>query len=705
MDDEKEWFEKSVEGLESVEENFSSENDVELSPQQKELFEKDSDRNSFYYPLHKDADYLDALVKSNPDKYKRCQLKIEFSHKSVARVLDKGSKFSEILICGRSKCGQTYMDDEVVVEVLAEPGQARELQTNETPGQEEQEDVEKMAHGCVVGMYPSRRMRFKDVEHPVLTCTLDEIESHLMKPLCKTVPKIHVMNDKVKEKYPALTKHRVEIKQIVNGKVEFKQFLNVDPDKREQYVFKVVILSWRMQSIYPLGAILEACIGGRDFASGLQVLTMQHSVPGVYPRQVIRETQALKLEDFPQRTERLDLTSRRVFTIDPPGSQDLDDALSIWKTKSGFIVGIHIADVASFVKVGTAVDEEAKRRAFTFYPGRRKPRPMFPEPLSHGVLSLLPGQERLALSVFFCFDKKGSLNMDEEPRVKKTIIKSTRQFSYEEIQKVIDGDQQIDVDQDTRKDVLDLHMIASQLREARIGKGGLFVPFEDPRLHDIDNVADSLQAHSLVEEFMVLTNKSVAKRLRQKFPHVMILRSHKPPTYEQLAEWREKEGNIANLVIQLQGKKTSPSTKLSVSAGVQGHDMFPQNRHVIVQEHLYHRICECLEEENLDEARRLLFMDSLHPLQCLAYQHWMEMMETAEYKCSHGLNQPDHYHFGLDIEYYTHFTSPIRRYVDLHVHRLLHADLDGKAPNCKAEDVVRLCQHLNNVNARQKAFS
>ncbi|XP_025110061.1 LOW QUALITY PROTEIN: helicase with zinc finger domain 2-like [Pomacea canaliculata] len=596
------------------------------------------------------------------------------------------------------------MDDEVVVEVLTEPGQARRLQGKEIPGQESESVVEKMAHGCVVGMYPSRRVRFRDVEHPVLICTQDEIEGHLMKPLCKTVPKIHVMNDKVKEKYPALTKHRLEIKKIVNGKVEFKRFLDVDPDKREQYVFKVVILSWRVQSIYPLGAILEAHIGGKDFGSGLQVLTLQHNAPGVYPRKVIHETQALKLEDFPQRTGRLDLTSKRIVTIDPPGSQDLDDALNISKEQSGFVVGIHIADVASFVKVGTAIDEEAKRRAFTFYPGERKPRPMFPEPLSHGVLSLLPGQERLALSVFFRFDKKGNLKTNEEPRVKKTIIKSTRQFSYEEIQKVIDGDQHINVDQDTRMDVLDLHMIASQLREARIGKGGLFVPFEDPRLHDIDSVADSLQAHSLVEEFMVLANKSIAKRLRQKFPHVMILRSHKPPTYEQLAEWREKEGNIANLVMQLQGKKTSPSTKLSVSAGVQGHDMFPQNRHVIVQEHLYHRICECLEEENLDEARRLLFMDALHPLQCLAYQHWMEMMETAEYKCSHGLNQPDHYHFGLDIEYYTHFTSPIRRYVDLHVHRLLHADLDGKAPDCKAEDVVRLCQHLNNVDARQKAF-
>ncbi|PVD23134.1 hypothetical protein C0Q70_16397 [Pomacea canaliculata] len=585
----------------------------------------------------------------------------------------------------------TALDDEKdwlekSMEELEEPGQARRLQGKEIPGQESESVVEKMAHGCVVGMYPSRRVRFRDVEHPVLICTQDEIEGHLMKPLCKTVPKIHVMNDKVKEKYPALTKHRLEIKKIVNGKVEFKRFLDVDPDKREQYVFKVVILSWRVQSIYPLGAILEAHIGGKDFGSGLQVLTLQHNAPGVYPRKVIHETQALKLEDFPQRTGRLDLTSKRIVTIDPPGSQDLDDALNISKEQSGFVVGIHIADVASFVKV------------------ERKPRPMFPEPLSHGVLSLLPGQERLALSVFFRFDKKGNLKTNEEPRVKKTIIKSTRQFSYEEIQKVIDGDQHINVDQDTRMDVLDLHMIASQLREARIGKGGLFVPFEDPRLHDIDSVADSLQAHSLVEEFMVLANKSIAKRLRQKFPHVMILRSHKPPTYEQLAEWREKEGNIANLVMQLQGKKTSPSTKLSVSAGVQGHDMFPQNRHVIVQEHLYHRICECLEEENLDEARRLLFMDALHPLQCLAYQHWMEMMETAEYKCSHGLNQPDHYHFGLDIEYYTHFTSPIRRYVDLHVHRLLHADLDGKAPDCKAEDVVRLCQHLNNVDARQKAF-
>ncbi|KAK7490446.1 hypothetical protein BaRGS_00018232 [Batillaria attramentaria] len=687
------WFEMSAE--EKGDADADTGEEIELSDQTRERLGKSGRREVFYKDLIQDPVRLEMLLQQNPDQYKHCQLKIESAHSSTAKVLRNVNQFSEIKILGRSKCGRTYMDDEVVVEVLREPGQDKGLKTK-TETHQEQEAVELMAHGEVVGLL--KRASFADVEHPVLFCTLDEIEGHLMKPLCKTVPKINVKHEV--KRFPSSAKQLVEIMQVTSrGDLVHKTLFPAEPTRREEYIFKVAILAWNRGNIYPRGAVLKVYIGGRDYAGGLKVLSMQQRVPRLYPRDVVTHTNdLLKIETLPG-DGRVDLTNRHVFTIDPIDSKDLDDALSVWKEGDHIVVGIHIADVAAVVKEGSAIDKEARKRAVTFYPLDRKPHPMLPEPLSHGRCSLLPGKQRLALSVFFTFDENGE--QVDDPYVRKTIIKSSRKFTYDEAQGVIDGVLQ-STPSSICEDILQLHKIASKLRESRYNKSMLFVPFEDPRLPFVEKLSESADAHALVEEFMILTNAYIAKYLRSKFPKLMILRCHQAPTYEQLAEWREKEVGVANLVMRLQGKNVTPDTTLNYEA--QTPDTPYQCQTVMVQTELWKKLCRHLEHGEWEEARRLAFMDDLHPLQCLASNHWMELMETAQYKCSDGLNQPDHFHFGLDIAYYTHFTSPIRRYADLHVHRLLHADLDGQAPRCTPDDVTRLCAHINSATARQKAF-
>ncbi|KAK7490445.1 hypothetical protein BaRGS_00018231, partial [Batillaria attramentaria] len=693
----KSWFEKSEEAVENGEVDADTGEGIELSDRARERIEKGGRKAEFYKDLTTDLDFLHNLLQMDPDKYKHCQLKIESSHRSTAKVLQNGSKFSEIKILGRSRCGRTYMDDEVVVAVLKEPGQEQGLQMGgEAPAEGDQGAVEHMAHGEVIGLL--KRVNFANVDHPVLFCTLDEIEGHLMKPLCKTVPKINVRHDP--KKYSTLGKLRIEIMKITpKGDVEPVKLFTVDPGSRDLYVFKVAILGWNKGNIYPKGAVLEAYLGGRNYSSGLEVLYMQQRVPRLYPQSVVDNTNELLQETDLQDKNRLDLTGRRLFTIDPPNSRDLDDALSVWKREDLTIVGVHIADVAAVVKEGSAIDKEARKRAVTFYPLDRKPHPMLPEPLSHGRCSLLPGKQRLALSVFFTFDENGE--QVDDPYVRKTTIKSSRQFTYQEVQSIID-DTSMEENEALHEDILQLNSIARTLREGRYNKSMLFVPFEDPRLPFCEKLSESTDAHSLVEEFMILTNAYIAKHLRSKFPKLMILRCHQAPTWEQLAEWQEKEGGVANLTMRLQGKNVTPDTTLSYTR--ENPDNLYQRRDVIVQAELWISLRRHLENGEWEEARRLAFMDDLHPLQCLTNNHWMELMETAQYKCSYGLNQPDHFHFGLDIAYYTHFTSPIRRYADLHVHRLLHAHLEGKTPSCNPEDITRLCQQINGATARQKAF-
>ncbi|KAL8586098.1 hypothetical protein ACOMHN_065061 [Nucella lapillus] len=689
-DEAQDWFQKSEEALAQGEIDEKEGEDMGLSDEQAGDFERGGEGRAFYPDFYRNAD---ELLRNDPTRYKRCQLKIERAHKATAKVLDKGCKYTDICIDGRSKAGRAYMDDEVVVEILAEPDRGTGAQTDESQ--------DKRVYGKVVGIL--KRVNFAHVDHPVLFCTLDEIEGHLMRPLCNTVPKIHVMNDTVKRKYPTLVKNRIEVKTISNGRVRHKRFCDVRPDKREQYVFKVVLLGWRQRNIYPLGAVLEAHISGKDYSGGLEVLSMQQRVPKRYPRAAVEDAKKIVLDSSVSKVGREDLTAQRVFTIDPLGSKDLDDAISIRTEGPHLIIGVHIADVAAVVRKGSGLDLEARRRAVTFYPLDRKPHCMLPEPLSHDKCSLLPGKERLAFSVFFRFNQKG--RQVGEPQVKRTIIKSKKQLTYKEAQRVIEEEEVKNVDPAIQEDIRKIHDITSKLRASRLQQSMLFIPFEDPRLCELEDIHDCLESHALIEELMVLTNAYIADRLikRPRYRDSMIVRCHKAPSYDELAQWREKEGDVANLVMQLQGKQITPDQKLSLSnqPRVYGYSSQPQ---VVVQRQVWEKLCQHLEEGQVEEASKLAYMDALHPLQCLANQSWLELMESAQYRCAYGLNSPELHHFGLSLPVYTHFTSPIRRYVDLHVQRLLHADLDGRSTDSDPDDVTELCQHINGATSRQKAF-
>ena len=696
--DQRTWYERSEEALARQEPDGEKGDHFQLSERQARSLERGGKGRAFYTSFNPNPA---QLLEDDPERYKRCQLKIEGSHRAKAKALDKSSKYTEILIDGRSKAGRTYMDDVVVIEILAEPHNNRRLQQVKGASAID-ESMEKMAHGKVVGLL--KRVNFAGVEHPVLFCTLDEMEGHLMKPLCKTVPKIHVMNDGVCRKYPALKKNMIEIKRLADdGSVQHKGFFNVQPDKREQYVFKVVILAWSQQDIYPLGMVLEARISGRDYDGGLEILSMQQCVPKHFPRAAVEDVRTV-LQQVTVKMGREDLTGERLFTIDPPGSRDLDDAISIKMEGPHYVIGVHIPDVAAVVKKGSGVDLEAKKRGVTFYPINRGPHPMLPEPLSHGKCSLLPDEERLAFSVIFRFDS--SFNRVGEPVVKRTVIKSCQQLTYEEAQSVIDNQPLSHIMSSVQSDIQQIYKITSMSREARRKKSILFIPFEDPRFSDMERVKNNIEAHAMIEELMILTNWYIASRLckQPRLRNMMLVRCHKVPTWEELKQWEEREGHVSNLVMQLQGQHVSPNNTLSLDNLISQGGPAHQNQPVVVQSAVWTKLCQHLEHGEVEEARRLACMDALHPRQCLACNSWMDMMDTAQYRCLYGLNGLDMHHFGLGLDIYTHFTSPLRRYADLHVQRLLHADLDGQGVGCTPEEVMELSQQLNSAMFRRKAF-
>ncbi len=331
---------------------------------------------------------------------------------------------------------------------------------------------------------------------------------------------------------------------------------------------------------------------------------------------------------------RIDIRDKTVFTIDPVDAKDFDDALSIETLSKGtYRVGVHIADVSHYVEEDSPLDREALRRATSVYLVDRVI-PMLPSRLSEQICSLNPGVDRMAFSVFFKMKANGEVTQHE---FAKTVINSKRRFTYEDVQEVLNNGKgkyyrQLNL----------LDTISTKLREKRIAAGGLEFETEEVRFklgskgEPVELVKkERLGSHRLIEEFMLLANRKVAEYISAKFAlkdkpgHPSIYRVHGSPQ-------EEKVGILANFVrkigynLQLNGKGKGGSPNVTSKA-----------------------------------LRDLLKQVHGTNVEFLVNELVLRSMAKAQYT---SVNDG---HFGLGFEHYTHFTSPIRRYPDLVVHRLL----------------------------------
>lgn len=339
---------------------------------------------------------------------------------------------------------------------------------------------------------------------------------------------------------------------------------------------------------------------------------------------------------------RKDLRSDRVFTIDPDTAKDLDDALSVKLNEDGtYDVGVHIADVSYFVKPNTALDRDARKRATSVYLVQRAV-PMLPPALSEELCSLVPGKERLAFSVIFTMTKEAKV-------IKKwfgrTIIKSSAKLAYAQAQDVIEGQALGGVPvapeqnaSDVEHDVKVLYNLAKHLRERRFQNGCL--GSESQRLTfklDDDGMPTDCysykrtDANNLVEEFMLLTNMSVAQQVAVFFPEQALLRRHDTPIDRRMAAFAERAERL--------GYKVDTSSASTLMRSLEA-----------VQDPLTLRILN------------VLLAKATH---------------RAKYFCAGMLDIAKYGHYALNIPVYTHFTSPIRRYADILVHRQLDSILQG----------------------------
>ena len=415
----------------------------------------------------------------------------------------------------------------------------------------------------------------------------------------------------------------------------------------------VKITKWPEDAKNPIGKVIDILGEAGDNTTEMHAILAEYGLPYVYPKAV--EAAADKISDIitpEDYAEREDFREITTFTIDPKDAKDFDDALSIRPLKPGlWEVGVHIADVTHYVKEGSCIDKEAEKRATSVYLVDRTI-PMLPERLCNLLCSLRPNEEKLAYSAIFEMSDKAEI---KNSRIVKTVIKSDRRFTYEEAQAIIETGEG-----EFKDEILKLNELAQILRKNRMASGAVDFDRVEVRF-EIDEKGkpisvyfkESKEANKLIEEFMLLANRTVAECIgkvpKNKKAKVFPYRIHDLPDPDKLE-------NLNWFVNRFGYKIRTSGSKTEVSKSI--------NK-------LLHEI-KGKKEQNLVEMVSL------------------KAMQKAKYSTVNiG-------HYGLAFDYYTHFTSPIRRFPDMMVHRLLARYLAGgrTAMQAKYED---LCDHSSEM--------
>ena len=415
----------------------------------------------------------------------------------------------------------------------------------------------------------------------------------------------------------------------------------------------VHLVDWPDGSGNPFGEIVRVLGKPGENDVEMESILAAHEYPIEFPEEVEREA-----DRIPVNISKDEIKKRRDFrkiftiTIDPADAKDFDDAISLQKLPNGhWEVGVHIADVSHYVRKGSAIDKEALDRGTSVYLVDRTI-PMLPEKLCNNVCSLRPDEEKLTFSVVFEMDDDAKIY---DKWIGKTIIKSCRRYNYEEVQTMIEGGEG-----DYKDEILTFNSLATKLREKRMEAGSINFHSEevkfilDENKKPIDTyVRVQNESHELIEDFMLLANRTVAETFGQPESkwsnYTFVYRIHDEPNPEKL-------NKFMLLISRL------------------GYSMNISNRNTLVNS--YNKLFEDVEgkgEKNL--------------IQTVA----LRTMAKAVYSTDNiG-------HYGLAFDYYTHFTSPIRRYPDLMVHRLIERYLIENLGSVNKKEYEEMCVHASEM--------
>lgn len=415
----------------------------------------------------------------------------------------------------------------------------------------------------------------------------------------------------------------------------------------------VKLMQWEPNMKSPVGEVIDILGDKGNNDTEMHAILAEFGLPYKYPEQVDAAADKIDAGITPEEVaKRIDMRGVITFTIDPRDAKDFDDALSLRKLKDGlWEVGVHIADVTHYVRQGSIIDKEGKERATSVYLVDRTI-PMLPEHLSNGICSLRPDEDKLTYSVIFQMTDDAEIKHYE---IAKTVTRSDRRFTYEEAQQVIETGKG-----DFKEEILTLDHLAKILRKKRFDNGAIAFDRVEVRF-EIDDKGKPLSvffkeqkdANKLIEEFMLLANKTVATHIgkpgRGQKAKTFVYRVHDVPNPDKLE-------NFSQFIRKFGYNLKTSGKQSAISSAI--NNLLDQ--------------VEGKKEQNLIET--------------LAIRSMAKAIYTTD-----NLG-----HYGLAFDYYTHFTSPIRRYPDMMVHRLLERYASG-GKGVNQHEYEELCKHSSDM--------
>ncbi|XP_072096397.1 3'-5' exoribonuclease HELZ2 [Mobula birostris] len=613
-------------------------------------FQSSQKKNNVQYTDYPE-EVLQALLLSEPSKYKQCEIVMEKFYKGYAIVLDD-PQIIHIKIEGRANCGKSFPGDQVLVEVLSR--------------RSEEGDIPDVS-GKVVGI-----LKTGDLPR-TFVCRVDEYDSQVMVPINKCVTKIYTpWHNKIPNKIPIRKANKDRCYETVRT-------INLTEEIRREKFFVVEILCWRESFYLPLGIVTKVLPAAVTMDRGMEVLNLEYQVNDSFPNEIIKELKRRNQESKKLNENRRDCRKYLTFTVDPMDSKDLDDAISVRELDDYYEIGVHITDVTSFVPKGSFLDTEAQKRGLTYYPPTGDPIHMLPPKLSQELCSLLPGEDRKAISFFVQVQKATDIIV--KANFSLSLIQSNKKLTYEEAEDIIEHFSGSELRFDTLEDSVAVAFHFARIhRRCRLQDGYYY---EKPDEH---RQLGKRRSHQMIEELMIMMNSFVAEFLTNKMQtmNVTPVRCQGAPAHQQMVNLKQKYKDLVCLSIHL-------SHLMDAGPNFQS----PSCKEFQILSSLWDSLMKAAKDTEIHKLIDFIATDDIYPNLAPISLELRKLMLKAFTIRSNSTLLSKQGHYSLHVESYTWATSPIRRYLDIVIQRLLTQVLRKVDIQYTRQEIDRFCIDFN----------